>query len=140
MYYIGAVYGRNITTWNQLTDLMCAYYFVECCIRCVKLPLNACVPAWLNEALCSKVVDINHGQIFFTFGIFCSNAHHTYQTIPWQTPFFRNIIMWLNISKGTSCRKTWFWVIGGWSQNTSKYAPKVNFEISHILGSSILTL
>ncbi len=37
--------------------------------------------------------------------------------------------MWLNISKGTSCRKTLFWVIGVQSLNIS--IPKVDFEISH---------
>ena len=48
--------------------------------------------------------------------------------------------MWLNISKGTSCQKTRFWVMGMQSQNISKYSPKVNFEISHTSGSSILNL
>ena len=48
------------------------------------------------------------------------------------------LYMRLNISKGTSCRKTGFWVMGMQSQNISKYSPKVDFEISHILESSIL--
>ncbi len=48
--------------------------------------------------------------------------------------------MFLNILKGTSCRKTGFWVMGLQSQNISKYIPKVNFEISHTLESSMLNL
>ena len=31
--------------------------------------------------------------------------------------------MWLNVSKGTSCRKTWFWATQVQSQNISKYGP-----------------
>ncbi len=47
-------------------------------------------------------------------------------------------IMWLNISKGTSCWNTGFWVMVMQSQNISKYSPKVDVEISHILESLIL--
>ncbi len=46
--------------------------------------------------------------------------------------------MRLNISKG--CLKTGFRVMGMQSQNISKYSPKVDFEISHILEASILKL
>ena len=42
--------------------------------------------------------------------------------------------MCLNISKGTSCRQTGFLSYG---YAKSKYSPKVDFEISHILESSI---
>ena len=40
--------------------------------------------------------------------------------------------MWLNISKGIRCRKTWFWVTRVQSQNILKYGSKVNFKVSHI--------
>ncbi len=48
--------------------------------------------------------------------------------------------LWLNKLKGTSCRKTWFWVTGMQTQNISKYGPKVEFGDSHILESSVLLL
>ncbi len=45
--------------------------------------------------------------------------------------------LWFNISRCTSCRKTWFWVIGVQSQNISKHCSNIDFEISHILESFI---
>ena len=58
----------------------------------------------------------------------------------WQLKLDIKLNLWLNISKGTSCRKTRIWVMEMQSQNTWKYGPKVNFEISHILESSVLNL
>ncbi len=59
---------------------------------------------------------------------------------PPLSPWWHKQNMWLNISKGTSCRKTGFWFIGRQSQNISKYSPKVDSEILHTLESSILNL
>ncbi len=63
-----------------------------------------------------------------------------YQVCCWTRNFISLLLMWLNISKGTSCLKTGFWVMGMQSQNISKFSPKVDFEILHILESSILNL
>ena len=68
------------------------------------------------------------------------DTHNVCFKIAWNLTYLtgKHGYLWLNISKGTSCRKTGFWVIGMQSQNISKYSPKVNFEISHTLESSIL--
>ena len=49
-------------------------------------------------------------------------------------------LLCFNILKDTSCQKIWFWVRGVQSQNILKHCPKVDFEISHILQSTVLFL
>ncbi len=62
----------------------------------------------------------------------------------WKTSQSATEHMWLNISKGTSCRMTGFWVMGMQSQNISKYGivPKsiVRFHIFWNLQNLIFQL
>ncbi len=48
--------------------------------------------------------------------------------------------IWLNISKGTSCQKTWFWVTEVQSQNTSNLVPRLILRFHMFFQSSIFIL
>ncbi len=78
-----------------------------------------------GRILCLWQVPANGENQYFSNRPFFTN-----QSVNWKTH------LWLNILKGTSCRKTVVLKV----KVVQNYGPLVNFEISHIVVSSILIL
>ncbi len=72
----------------------------------------------------------------------CHVSHYRFKSVKGERRdlhyhSYKQVICDSTLSKGARFRKTRFWVIGVQSQTISKYGPKVDFEISYILESSI---